>query len=180
MKITKQELTDLNACEAGLERFIQQTNNTDEPVNVAGLVGGLNTHSDVVWLACEKLTRARIIRLACDCALINIELIKPYTNKYDLIVDFLKNPDKFSVSDMLAVRSAVRSAVDNTAVYTTADKARDTDHIVSAVHYAVRIVDVNTTTHFVTYAVANAVAFAAIVSPDAVNKLLIDMFNEVE
>src|SRR5688572_295494 len=36
--------------------------------------------------------RPLLIRFACDCALDNIKLIKPYTDKYDLIVDFLKNP----------------------------------------------------------------------------------------
>ena len=40
MKITKQELKDMGACTGGLERFITQTNNTDDAVEVASLVGG--------------------------------------------------------------------------------------------------------------------------------------------
>ena len=93
MKISKQELIEMKACSDGLKRFMQQTNNTDEPVDVASLVNGKNTYSDLLWLAGEKLDKSRIVRFACDCALLNIELIKPYTDKYDLIVEFLKNPN---------------------------------------------------------------------------------------
>ena len=92
MKITKAELIELKACEDGLDRFIAQTNNTDEPVEVSSLVGGEVTYSDLLWLAGEKLPRERVVRFACDCALLNIELIKPYTDKYDLILEFLRNP----------------------------------------------------------------------------------------
>lgn len=174
MKITKQELTDLNACEAGLERFIQQTNDTDEPVDVASLVGGLNTCRDAVWLAYKKLPPTRIVRLDCDCALINIELIQPYTDKYDLIVDFLKNPNRFSRSDALAARNAAyytfypRHIADYNA---TAYPAYPAYAAYSAAAYAA----------YNAYSTANnAVTYAAKISPDAVNKLLIDMFNEVE
>lgn len=92
MKITKAELIELNACQSGLNRFITQTNNTDDPVEVSTLVGGKNTISDLLWLAGKKLPKEKIVRFACDCALINIEKIKPYTDKYELIVDFLNNP----------------------------------------------------------------------------------------
>lgn len=92
MKITKAELIELNACQSGLNRFITQTNNTDDPVEVSTLVGGKNTISDLLWLAGKKLPKERIVRFACDCELINIEKIKPYTDKYELIVDFLNNP----------------------------------------------------------------------------------------
>ena len=79
MKITKAELIELGACKDGLERFIAQTNNTDEPVEVSSLVGGKNLYSDLLWLAGKKLTKERIVRFACDCALINIEKIRLYT-----------------------------------------------------------------------------------------------------
>nr|DAI71383.1 MAG TPA: hypothetical protein [Caudoviricetes sp.] len=42
MKITKQELKNFGACQEGFKRFIIQTNNTDEPVEVISLIGGKN------------------------------------------------------------------------------------------------------------------------------------------
>ena len=92
MKITKEELIELNACEEGLNRFIAQTNNTNEPVEVSSLVGGENTHGDLLWLAGNKLPTERLVKFTCDCALINIEKIEPYTDEYELIIEFLSNP----------------------------------------------------------------------------------------
>lgn len=162
MKITKQELIDFRVGDEGLGQFIKQTNNTDEPIDVASLVVGLNNYDDLIWLACEKLPPARTIRLACDCALINIKLIMQHADKYDLIVDFLKNPDKFSMSDMIHVRSAIDYAAANAGI----DCA--TDYALNAAKYAAY------------YYSASAVKYASAISRDAVNKLLIDMFNEVD
>lgn len=92
MKITKQELKDFGACQDGFKRFVNQTNNTDEPVDVVSLIGGCNTVSDLLWLAGKTLAKEKIVRFACDCALLNIEKIRPYTNDYNLIVDFLNTP----------------------------------------------------------------------------------------
>lgn len=97
LQITKRELIELGACKDGLKRFIRQTNGTDFPVNVVSLIGGENSISDLLWLAGKKLSRDKIIRFACDCALINIDLIQPYTNNFNLIVDYLKNPQVESV-----------------------------------------------------------------------------------
>ena len=123
MKITKQQLIEFNACKDGLARFVQQTNNTDEVVDVATLVGGYNTYNDLLWLAGKTIDKDRIVRFACDCALINIDLIKPYTDQINLISQFLRDPTS-----------------DAAAAYAAADTA-----------------------------------YAA----DQVNKLLVDMFNEV-
>ena len=92
MKITKAELIERRVCKNGLKRFVKQTNNTREPVEVVSLIGGENTLLDFMWLACEMLPKERIVQFACDCALINIEVIKPYTDDYDLVVEFLRNP----------------------------------------------------------------------------------------
>ena len=99
MKISKQQLIEMNACQDGLDRFIEQTNNTDEPIEVLSLIGGKNTNSDLIWLAGETLQKEKIIRFACDVALINIEQIKPYTSQYDLIVEFLINPINARAAD---------------------------------------------------------------------------------
>ena len=51
MKITKQQLIDFKAREEGLKRFINQTDNTNEPVLISSLVGGENTIDDLIWIA---------------------------------------------------------------------------------------------------------------------------------
>jgi len=115
MKITKQQLIEMNACETGLHRFIEQTDGTDEPVDVSDLIGGLNTYDDLLWLAGKTIPDERIVRFACDCTLINIEKIKPYTDEYDSIVGFLHNPD-----------AAARAAAADAAADATAAAARAT------------------------------------------------------
>lgn len=102
MKITKAELIEMGACAGGLKRFMQQTGNTDKAVDVSTLIGGLNTTSDLLWLAGKTLPKEKIVRFACDCALINIGLIRPYTKDFNLIVDFLRTPN--------AARAAARAA----------------------------------------------------------------------
>lgn len=92
MKISKQELIEMDACVDGLDRFIEQTGDTDKSVDVKDLIGGKNDYYDALWLAGKRLPKDKIVRFACDCALINIELIKPYTDDYDLIYNFLVNP----------------------------------------------------------------------------------------
>ena len=108
MKITKQELKNFGACQEGFKRFIIQTNNTDEPVEVISLIGGENTVSDLLWLAGKILSKEKIVRFACDCALLNIELIRPYTNDFNLIQDFLNNPSQNAAAR--AARDAARDA----------------------------------------------------------------------
>ena len=152
MKITKKELQELNACKGGYARFIKQTNSTDEPVDVASLVGGKNTCGDLLWLAGNRLTKERIVRFACDCALINIGKIKKYinSNDYILIVEFLRNPAAVAA----AVAADVAAAVDAVAA-------------VAAVAAAVA-------------AYADDADDAAAHVTEQVNGLLIEMFNEVK
>ena len=115
MFITLHELVKMNACKEGVERFIAQTGANDhEPVNVLSLIGGKNTTSDLLWLAGRKLPGEKIARFACDCALLNIEKIKPHTDKYDLIVGFLRNPTPDAAH--AAVYAAALAAVYATAL----------------------------------------------------------------
>ena len=163
MKITKAELIELGACKDGLERFIAQTNNTDEPVEVSSLVGGKNLYSDLLWLAGKKLTKERIVRFACDCALINIEKIRLYTDKYEMISDFLSNPTGDTYAAYAAVRdAAVRDAdVDRAAACAAACAAY------AAYAYAVRAAAVRA---------ARAADVAAAENRDKVNELLKELF----
>jgi len=51
MKISYDELVQMDACSSGLERFEQQVGGSREPVDVLSLIGGVNTTSDLLWLA---------------------------------------------------------------------------------------------------------------------------------
>lgn len=163
MKITKQELKNFGACQEGFKRFIIQTNNTDEPVEIVSLIGGENTVSDLLRLAGEILSKEKIIRFACDCALLNIGLIRPYTNDFNLIQDFLNNP---SQND--AACTAARAADAARAAYAAyaADAAR-------AAYTAARAA-------YAAYTAAYTAAYAAAYATDAadINKLLVKLFTE--
>ena len=112
MNITKQELKNFGACQEGFKRFIIQTNNTDEPVEIVSLIGGENTVSDLLWLAGKILSKEKIVRFACDCALLNIGLIRPYTNDFNLIQDFLNNPSQNAAAYAAYAASAAACAAD--------------------------------------------------------------------
>lgn len=178
MKITKQELKNFGACQEGFKRFIIQTNNTDEPVEVISLIGGKNTVSDLLWLAGKILSKEKIVRFACDCALLNIELIRPYTNDFNLIQDFLNNPSQNVAARAAraaydAARAAARAACD--AARATCDAATYAARAARAATYAV---------YDATYAVYDAYAAAYAVydaynAYDAdINKLLVKLFTE--
>ena len=170
MKISKSQLVSMNACIDGLERFIAQTNNTNEPVEVLSLIGGKNTISDLAWLAGETLPKEKIVRFACDCALINIELIKPYTDKYDLIVNFLKNPESMGSYAAYANAASARAAAANAASAAAVYAARAANSASAAAVYAARAANS-------ARAAAAAARAAYADSKEKVNQLLIELFT---
>ena len=93
MTITKSELIELGACYDGFERFVEQTNDTDEPVSVVSLVGGKNTLSDLLWLAEKKVPDYSLQKLSRDCALFSLELIKAHLTDelYNDVLDYITN-----------------------------------------------------------------------------------------
>lgn len=109
MKISKAELIEINERTHELERLIKRIDISEGEVEVSSLVDDKTLMSDLVWLAGEKLPRKNIERFTCDCALINIEKIKPYTDKYDLIVEFLTNPTD-DTADYTAAHDATYNA----------------------------------------------------------------------
>ena len=182
MKISKQQLIDMKACEDVLERFIEQTNNTDELVDVLSLIGGKNTVYDLVWLAGETLPKEKLVRFVCDLALINIEKIKLYTEKYDLIVEFLMNPTADSDEVHVALRTAdalhaARAADALHSARVAADDARTADALHAALHadavYADRVAD--RVAVYAVHAVDAAVRAGA--TQDQINTLLVKMFE---
>ena len=168
MIISKLQLIEMNACKDGLQRFIDQTDNTSEPVEVLSLIGGENTYSDLLWLAGQKLPTERIVRFACDCALISIELIKPYTDRYDEIVSFLENP---------AARAAARAAnaAANAAAHADAARAATRAADAAAAHAVVDAA--NAADAAVDAAVNAAWAADAAGSKEKVNQLLKELFS---
>jgi len=128
--ITKAELISMDACEEGLGRFIEQTNNTDEPVSVSSLFNGKNTISDLVWLAGEICNIEKIRKFARDVALINIELTKQYCSDsdYELMLNFLKTGENNATTSAHATVAASSVAGAAYAAYAVvaADCATDT------------------------------------------------------
>jgi len=173
MKISKQQLIDMKACEDVLERFIEQTNNTDELVDVLSLIGGKNTVYDLVWLAGETLPKEKLVRFACDLALINIEKIKLYTEKYDLIVEFLMNPTADSVAIYAAIYAvyAARVTADDAANAAAARVALYAAADADAVYAA----DDADTVYAALYATAAAVRAGA--TQDQIDVQLVKMFD---
>jgi hypothetical protein len=84
------------------------------------------SYEQVFKEASEKLPRERLIKCACDCALINIDLIKPYTEEFELIKSFLANPENFDAAAVVAVWAAAANAADAAwAAANAADAAAD-------------------------------------------------------
>lgn len=93
MRITKQELIDSGASQEQIVLFVQNTNNTDEPVLISSLLDGdIYSMYLVIWIASKVLDTSKMVRFHCDLTLMYIHLLKPHTEKYNDIVDFLKNP----------------------------------------------------------------------------------------
>jgi hypothetical protein len=189
MKITKRELIKMGACKPGLRRFIEQTNDTDELVDVASLVGGKNTLSDLTWLASKKVPKEHLLRFSCDCALINIKLIKPYTNKYELIVKWLENPTTDAAAAYAAAAYAAAANAATDAAYAAAYAA---NAAANAAYAADAYAAANAAAYAAAYAAANAAyaadAYAAANAAadddddecgERINELLIEMFNKV-
>ena len=161
----------MNACQTGLDRFIEQTDGTDKSVDVKDLIGGKNTCSDLLWLAGETLSKDKIVRFACDCALISIELIRPYTNEYDLIHSFLLNPTADTADAAAYAAAYAANAAADAAAYSAARAAYSAAR---AAAYAARAAAdaADAAAYSAARAAADADADAA-----KVNELLVKLFD---
>lgn len=135
--------------------------------NVFVFDGGKNTYGDILWLIGKFTTKKRLMRFACDCALVNIELIKPYIDDYELIKDFLVSPSPNAAS--YVVVNAANAA--NVAYTANADNAVCAAAATANATYASNVT-------YAVYAATNAAAAAS--NPSAVNSLLIELINEIE
>lgn len=167
MKITKQQLIELDACEEGLARFVKQTNNTDRPVDVASLFGGKNTVDDLLWLACEcgLIDNKLLSRFSKDCALTIIELVKPYCSEeqYKVIIDYLNN-DELGCDN-----------VSNVSISVSQNTLNDSNYIA---HSVIRSVYHSSRLYY--YAAAKASCYVTKESKGKVEQLMLEMFNKVE
>ena len=169
MLITKEQLIDLEACSEGLNRFINQTGNTNLAVEVTSLVGGENTVSDLLWLAGKTLPKEKIVKFACDCALLNIDHIKPYTDKFEIICGFLKAPKQGAYAARAAARAAYAAAY---AAYDAYAAAYAAYAAADAAYAAADAADAAYAAADAAYAAADAAYAAA-----EINKLLIELFS---
>jgi hypothetical protein len=112
IKITLETIREHHPCADGWKKV--KAANDDQPFPVSSILDS-NGLDDTLWvLRCLPEHNQLWRKFACWCALENIELIKPYTDKYDLIVDYLNNPDADSAYNVArAVHGVVRSAYDD-------------------------------------------------------------------
>jgi hypothetical protein len=111
IKITLETIRKQHPCKAGWKKV--KAANNDQPFAVSSILDS-NDLDDTLWvLRClpeyDQLWR----KFACWCALDNIELIEPYTDKYDQIVNYLIDPNGADVADAVDVARATYSAVDS-------------------------------------------------------------------
>lgn len=170
MKTAKQQLADLKACKESLNNSIDLTKNTSEPVFISQLVGWEDSIRDSVRSVGKLLPPNKLVKFAKDCALINIELIKPLCTeeKYQLILDFLNNE-----SDDIAAHAAYE-AIATVAAGATVHAAVAADIAARSAH-AVYYADITVC------AAENAAQCAANVSEESrekVNQLLIKLFTK--
>jgi len=120
--ITKSQLSCLPNSEDVTRRFIEQTNNTNEPVEIIRLYGGENTIGDLCWLAYAVCEPKKIDKFIKDLALVNVASIKDYCsgNNYDTVIKFLNGCGDFEPE---LIESIVRECIINAEKY--ADKAFD-------------------------------------------------------
>lgn len=98
--ITKEKLFEMKDDITFREEF-EYEKDLDKPISIISLITGdsktgFHSTTEFLWLAGEILPREKIVIFACDCALINVELIKPYVTEeyYKYIINFLNNPTK--------------------------------------------------------------------------------------
>ncbi len=179
MKITLDELIELEGCKNGVQRFVDQSRaNNDEPVDVSTLVGGLNTYSDFSWLMRKKVSRKRVLRLVFACASIHAHLLEPHANtkQYAIIVKFLENPqsvDSWDRQKMTLVAETVRREI---GTVTQGSPEEAVGCAAEAVYWAAQVSIVPSATRI--SKVLEAVVKAG--SKEQVDKMLVEMFNEYE
>lgn len=159
--ITKAELISMGACKEVLDRFIDQTNNTDKPVLISSLLNGKNKVSDLIWLAGRTCSIVKIQKFARDIALINIELTKPYCRDadYELILNFLKTGENADAAAARATRVIYTIAA--RATDATTDVTYAADATLAAAHAAAA-----RTTYAATYAATHTTYTIAAASAD--------------
>lgn len=160
MKISLQQLHDMQACQEGIARFKRHTSNTQEPVDVATLVSKYHTYLDLLWLAEATVSPGRLCKLVSDSALLNLELVKPYVSDvdYEVILQGIKTNRSDSTLDSIisACLRSLRGSCNGDAI--------NAMHAINAACHS----------HVI------ALAYAKAIDKPAVDALLVQLFNEVE
>jgi len=114
--ITKSQLSCLPNSGDVTKRFIEQTNNADEPVEIISLYGGKNTIGDLCWLAYAVCEPKKIDKFIKDLALVNVASIKDYCNgnDYDTVIKFLNGHGGFEPE---TIESIARDCIVNAEWY---------------------------------------------------------------
>ncbi|MFT6347048.1 MAG: hypothetical protein ACJAYB_000029 [Psychromonas sp.] len=156
--ITKQKLLNLGAHQGLISRFIEQTGNTDQPVDILSLIGAENATDDLLWLAGQTLPKIKIVQFAVECAesVLHLNSDPRAIAAIQSAKDWLEEP---SEENRLLAREAFTYA--NNATYDT-DAAR-------AAYYAANAAAADNAYAAINTAYAAAAAACAVEANDAAN-----------
>jgi hypothetical protein len=115
IKVSKKILIEMNACEYGVRQFMSHVKDENVELNALDLIDSDNISLDnKVWFATRVIRdKGKLVKFACNCALINIEKVRPYCNEtqYQFIIDYLKEPAADAAADAAyAAADAARAA----------------------------------------------------------------------
>ncbi|MFT6347099.1 MAG: hypothetical protein ACJAYB_000080 [Psychromonas sp.] len=183
--ITKKQLVDLGACKPGFDRFIAQTGNTDQPVEIFSLIGGKNTTADFLWLAGKTLPKHRIVQFAVECAESVSHLhTDPRANAaIQSAKDWISEPsevNRLKVCDAAydAAAYAASAAYVASPAYCAADAAVSAVYAAYAAAYAAAHANANDAAIYADDAYAAAYTAAYAESNEVVQASLMKMFSE--
>lgn len=189
--ITKQRLIDIETPLDGLSRFIKQTNDTNEEVNIIDLIGGENTTDDLFWLAGKLGLIGKFPFFAVGCADLVSHLDESGTAKacIEATRTFLNDKTEENKKLMLAASDEADNSISNVIgykVYALISAVRAVGAAMSAT--TIQTMDgniINNTYnayfHAVNAAKANSYVKAKVAEinmTQEVNKLLIKLFSE--
>jgi len=199
MKITINKIRELNPCNTGYQRLLNQLGSgfdKDKEFEVSSLVGGENTINDITWLLGEAKNKRVLVEFAVFCA----ELVLPiYENTSDnkapgeaieLVKKWLDDASSVTKCELSAAYAAAYNAAYNAAdaayaaaynaaavaAYATYAAAADAADAADAAAYTADTADA-------AYAAAPAAAYAAAARDSIrkqINAKLVDIVSSVE
>lgn len=162
MEISKSELIEMKADKAMLDRFIEQTNNTNDSVEVSSLVGGVSTLGDLLWLVGKKLSKIEIVKFVIKCF-----RLTPRLNCTPEVLKTLEADERRMLDPSIESADVAAYAANFTDAY-VANRAHAVANAYACAH-------ADDYTYTATYVAAHADACAEI--KEKINQYLIELFE---